>query len=601
MLRRGCPEDGDMYSYYSIFAPEKLSFREKKHGFPYFLRESDAFRCANIPFCGILIKFETSRAQKTHPYTITEELMENPHSILKKVFGYDSFRPGQEEIVSCLLAGQDVLAVMPTGAGKSICYQVPALLLPGITIVVSPLVSLMKDQVGALVQAGVAAAFLNNSLTDNQKALMLHRAREGWYKIIYVAPERLEMPGFQRFVQEREISMVTVDEAHCISQWGQDFRPSYLRIRDFVDSLPRRPVVGAFTATATAHVREDIRTHLALQSPYEVTTSFDRPNLYFETRRALPSRKPQELLDFVLKERDNAGIVYCSTTKQVDETARLLQSRGIRAAAYHAKLDADTRRKNQDDFLYDRVQIMVATNAFGMGIDKPNVRFVIHYNMPKDLESYYQEAGRAGRDGQPARCTLLYSGTDVRTIRFFIDKELEADNGLPADVKAEAARKAEERLKYMTFYSTTQKCLRGFLLQYFGEAAPQKCGNCSCCLAAEQEAQMQLEDSRRRAADNARRLTPAAKPRRVKADAVPLSEFDEKLLSALYALRKRLAGKQNIPAFMVFSDATLREMAEKKPLSIDELLNISGVGEKKAARYGNAFLRLIEDAVGSRE
>ena len=320
--------------------------------------------------------------------------MENPHSILKKVFGYDSFRPGQEDIVRRLLDGQDVLAVMPTGAGKSICYQVPALLLPGITIVVSPLVSLMKDQVGALVQAGVAAAFLNNSLNDNQKALMLRRAREGWYKIIYVAPERLEMPGFQRFAQEREISMVTVDEAHCISQWGQDFRPSYLRIKAFVDSLPSRPVVGAFTATATAHVRDDIREQLALQKPYEVTTSFDRPNLYFETRRALPSQKPKELLDLVLKEGSNAGIVYCSTTKQVDETARLLQSRGIRAAAYHAKLDADTRRKNQDDFLYDRVQIMVATNAFGMGIDKPNVRFVIHYNMPKDLESYYQEAGR---------------------------------------------------------------------------------------------------------------------------------------------------------------------------------------------------------------
>ena len=525
--------------------------------------------------------------------------MENPHSILKKVFGYDSFRPGQEEIVSRLLAGQDVLAVMPTGAGKSICYQVPALLLPGITIVVSPLVSLMKDQVGALVQAGVAAAFLNNSLNDNQKALMLRRAREGWYKIIYVAPERLEMPGFQRFAQEREISMVTVDEAHCISQWGQDFRPSYLRIKAFVDSLPSRPVVGAFTATATAHVRDDIREQLALQKPYEVTTSFDRPNLYFETRRALPSQKPKELLDLVLKEGDNAGIVYCSTTKQVDETARLLQSRGIRAAAYHAKLDADTRRKNQDDFLYDRVQVMVATNAFGMGIDKPNVRFVIHYNMPKDVESYYQEAGRAGRDGQPARCTLLYSGTDVRTIRFFIEKEMEADNGLPADVKAEAARKAEERLKYMTFYSTTQDCLRGFLLHYFGEAAPKKCGNCSCCLAAEQEAQLQVEYSRRRAADNARRLT--EKPRRTQAVAGELSEFDEKLLNALYAQRKRLAGKQNIPAFMVFSDATLREMVEKKPLSTDELLNISGVGEKKAARYGNAFLRIIEDAVGSRE
>ena len=544
--------------------------------------------------------------------------MENPHSILKKVFGYDSFRPGQEEIVSRLLAGQDVLAVMPTGAGKSICYQVPALLLPGITIVVSPLVSLMKDQVGALVQAGVAAAFLNNSLTDNQKALMLHRAREGWYKIIYVAPERLEMPGFQRFAQERPISMVTVDEAHCISQWGQDFRPSYLRIKAFVDGLPSRPVVGAFTATATAHVRDDIREQLALQKPYEVTTSFDRPNLYFETRRALPSQKPKELLDLVLKEGSNAGIVYCSTTRQVDETARLLQSRGIRAAAYHAKLDADTRRQNQDDFLYDRVQVMVATNAFGMGIDKPNVRFVIHYNMPKDLESYYQEAGRAGRDGQPARCTLLYSGTDVRTIRFFIEKEMEADNGLPADVKAEAARKAEERLKYMTFYSTTQDCLRGFLLHYFGEAAPKKCGNCSCCLAAEQEAQLQIEYSRRRAADNARRLEMQqyekgknnklrqqqeifAEYRRKNLVNVMLNDSDEKLLGKLFEVRKRLAAKQRVPAFNIFSDAVLREMAQKKPRDMDELIRINGVGEHPAMMYGKDFLRVIIREVGSRE
>ena len=476
--------------------------------------------------------------------------MADPHSILKKVFGYDSFRPGQEDIVRRLL--------------------------PGITIVVSPLVSLMKDQVGALVQAGVAAAFLNNSLTDNQKALMLRRAREGWYKIIYVAPERLEMPGFQRFAQEKLISMVTVDEAHCISQWGQDFRPSYLRIKEF-----------------------DIRSHLELHQPYEVTTGFDRPNLYFETRRALPSQKPKELLDLVLREGDNAGIVYCSTTKQVDETARLLQSRGIRAAAYHAKLDAEVRRKNQDDFLYDRVQIMVATNAFGMGIDKPNVRFVIHYNMPKDLESYYQEAGRAGRDGLPSRCILLYSGTDVRTIRFFIDKEMEADNGLPADVKAEAARKAEERLKYMTFYSTTQKCLRRFMLNYFGEAAPEKCGNCSCCLFAEQNAQeveQRAAAAKQRAAANSRRLS----ARRAAAGG-DLSEADEKLLAALYALRKRLAAKQNVPAYMVFSDATLREMVQSKPLSMDEFLNITGVGEKKAARYGMAFLRAIEDMVGSRE
>ena len=519
------------------------------------------------------------------------------YSILKQYYGHSAFRAGQEALIDAILSGRDALCVMPTGGGKSLCYQIPALLLPGITLVVSPLISLMKDQVAALKSAGIPAAYINSSLTGEQIRTVYARTRKGAYKLIYVAPERLETNSFLSLMQEMDVSFLAVDEAHCISQWGQDFRPSYLGIVDFINTLPRRPIVAAYTATATKQVQSDILRLLQLQSPYRIVTGFDRPNLYFDVRR--PKNKFSALAALIDERRGRSGIVYCATRAAVERVCDSLCDRGIAATRYHAGLTDEERQQNQDDFQFDRKTVMVATNAFGMGIDKPNVRFVIHYNMPKDLESYYQEAGRAGRDGQPARCTLLYSGTDVRTIRFFIDKEREADNGLPADVKAEAARKAEERLKYMTFYSTTQHCLRGFLLQYFGEAAPQKCGNCSCCLAAEQEAQLQVEYARRRAAQSADRLE---KPRRAKpAAAGSLSEADEKLLNALYAVRKRLAGKQNLPAFMVFNDATLREMAEKKPMSIDELLNISGVGEKKAARYGNAFLRVIEDAVGSRE
>ena len=343
--------------------------------------------------------------------------MENPHSILKKVFGYDSFRPGQEQIVQRLLAGQDVLAVMPTGAGKSICYQVPALLLPGITIVVSPLVSLMKDQVGALVQAGVAAAFLNNSLTDNQKALMLHRAREGWYKIIYVAPERLEMPGFQRFAQEREISMVTVDEAHCISQWGYDFRPSYLRIADIRAMLPGVPVL-ALTATATPAVVDDIQDKLGFGSHNVFRMSFERKNLAYVVRHS--ADKEAEALH-ILQRVDGPAIVYVRSRAKAKEVAEYLAGQGISATYYHAGLDNADKDARQKAWVSDKARVMVATNAFGMGIDKPDVRTVIHTDCPDSLEAYFQEAGRAGRDGAKAYAVLLYNGADSRKLAKRID------------------------------------------------------------------------------------------------------------------------------------------------------------------------------------
>ena len=396
---------------------------------------------------------------------------------LKTYFGYDTFRPGQDTIVSAILAGRDALAIMPTGAGKSLCYQIPALLLPGLTLVVSPLISLMQDQVKGLSAAGIPAAYINSTLTENQIAKALQQASQGSYKNIYVAPERLESPTFQNFAATADISMLTVDEAHCISQWGQDFRPSYLHILDFIDTLPRRPIVSAFTATATREVKDDIAETLRLHDPQIVVTGFDRPNLYYrvETTR----RKDAFVADYVRQHPGESGIIYCATRKNVDAVQEMLQGEGIAAARYHAGMTNEERRQSQNDFIYDAAPVIVATNAFGMGIDKSNVRYVIHYNMPQSMENYYQEAGRAGRDGLPSQCILLFSPQDIVINRFLLDhKENEDLDDEAADLLRE---RDNQRLQAMANYCQTTGCLRNYILRYFGEEPAEPCGSCGNC------------------------------------------------------------------------------------------------------------------------
>ena len=403
--------------------------------------------------------------------------MRTPEDILKEYFGHSAFRGRQKELVDALLEGRDVLGVMPTGAGKSVCYQVPALLVPGLTLVISPLISLMKDQVQALEQAGIPAACLNSTMPADAQRTVFARACRGELRLLYAAPERL--PGLQNLFERVPLAFVAVDEAHCISQWGQDFRPSYGKITDFLAAVPERPPVGAFTATATDAVRQDIVRLLGLRDPLVCVSSFDRPNLTFMTEK--PRDKREHLVTLLRERMGQSGIVYCATRKAVDELAELLTARGFATGRYHAGLDADERRENQDDFLFDRIQIMVATNAFGMGIDKSNVSFVIHYNLPQNLESYYQEAGRAGRDGSPADCILLYSPGDVRTCEFLIEHGHDNEE-LDERTRHLLIGRDRERLRQMVFYATTTDCLRRFILKYFGEQAPLSCGNCSNCL-----------------------------------------------------------------------------------------------------------------------
>ena len=400
----------------------------------------------------------------------------NASDILKKYFGYDSFREGQEPIIQSILSGRDALAIMPTGAGKSLCYQVPALLLPGITLVISPLISLMQDQVKSLNEAGIHAAFINSSLTETQISKALDLASRGIYKIIYVAPERLESDRFMQFARNSKISMVTVDEAHCISQWGQDFRPSYLKIVEFIGRLSARPVVSAFTATATKEVIECI---LKLDHPSVVVTGFDRENLYYSVEHVAGKKKDAFVADYIRKHPDESGIIYCATRKNVDALYEMLFRSGVPVTSYHAGIDSNVRKKNQDDFIYDRAQVVVATNAFGMGIDKSNVRFVIHYNMPQSMENYYQEAGRAGRDGENSQCILLFSAQDVMIGKYLLDNKSfeEMDE---EDIELIRQRDAY-RLQVMEGYCKTTSCLRNYILEYFGEKIFSPCNNCGNC------------------------------------------------------------------------------------------------------------------------
>lgn len=399
--------------------------------------------------------------------------------VLKQYFGYDSFRKGQSDIIEAILQGQDALAIMPTGAGKSVCYQVPAMLLSGITIVISPLISLMQDQVKSLNEAGINAAYINSTLSEQQMYKALDYAAQGKYKIIYVAPERLETMSFMTFAQKADISMVTIDEAHCISQWGQDFRPSYLKIVDFIDSLPERPVVSAFTATATSEVKTDIECILKLKSPKLVVTGFDRKNLYYSVEHLSGKKKDAYIAAYIKEHMDESGIIYCATRKNVDKLYDEFSSLGISVTKYHAGLDNETRKQNQDDFIYDRVQVVIATNAFGMGIDKSNVRYVIHYNMPQSMENYYQEAGRAGRDGGESQCILLFSAQDVIIDKFLLDsKEFE---GVEDEDRSVIRERDLHRFHTMEMYCKTTECLRNYILSYFGEKTGEPCGNCGNC------------------------------------------------------------------------------------------------------------------------
>ena len=502
----------------------------------------------------------------------------NLYQTLKHYFGYDTLRPGQQDLMEGILNGSDVLGIMPTGAGKSLCYQVPALMLPGITIVISPLISLMSDQVKALNQAGVHAAYINSSLTENQIRAALLYAAQGQYKIIYVAPERLNTMRFLDFACRADISMVTVDEAHCISQWGQDFRPSYLEIADFLARLPRRPVVSAFTATATERVKQDITGSLHLQNPVTVVTGFDRPNLFFRVvKRKGGKETDNSILNYVKRHEDESGIIYCATKKNVDSVCELLLQHGILAGRYHAGLSLEERKESQDDFTYDRIRVMVATNAFGMGIDKSNVRYVLHYNMPQSLEYYYQEAGRAGRDGEEAECVLFFSKQDIMINKRLLDYKA-SEGGYTAGDPAVRANE-QRKLNQMIHYCETDECLRQYILNYFGDHSPCICEKCSNCVVTEDEVEENYIETGR-----AKKKT---------AELADLTEEGQELFEKLRKCRSELAAKQGVPPFIICSDKTLKDMCARCPADKTQMADVYGMGAQKTASYGESFAEII--------
>ncbi len=584
---------------------------------------------------------------------------------LKKYFGYDSFREGQEEIIKEILAGRDVLGVLPTGGGKSICYQLPALMMDGISLVISPLISLMKDQVDALRENGIAATFINSSLSLEDYKKSLSEIRSGAVKLVYISPERLENEFFIDFLKDLRISFVAVDEAHCISQWGHDFRPSYKLIPKLYETFGKVQIT-AFTATATKEVRDDIIENLELEDPFVKVTGFDRKNLLFLVEK--PKKKINYLKDFLSKHEEDSGIIYASTRRKVDDIHKKLRAMGYACGKYHAGMTESERKKSQDAFIYDEDKIIVATNAFGMGIDKSNVRYVIHYNMPKDMESYYQEAGRAGRDGEEATCILLYSGQDI-----IINKHLINMGTNPIYKRIQL-----EKLQTIINYVNTTSCLRQYILNYFGQDAADECGACTNCLS-EIEKEDATVDSQKILSciyrldqrygtstvvdclmgsknKNSRekelskistygimkdksktyikdligtltadgyikvsgttypilKLTEKSKDvlfgevkvlvnirkeeERVRKDGFDDKlSYDEKLFKHLKEVRLEMARMRNIPPFIIFSDASLKEMSQKKPRTEDEMLMVKGVGDKKLLQYGDIFLAEIRE------